>query len=1087
MVTLWMACLLVIGGGFSSCADDYKLDDEKPNWLKKSIYQTLLEDGNYSTYLRLLSDSDVNSLGERSLVDVLNKTGSKTVFAAPDSAWDTFFKNNAKELAKAKASGQVAYDPWLNATSYENLTKSQKNLLMHTSMLSNAIVTENFSTSLGADGIRGSWMRRSTDVQVSDTITRLPENQIPYSYSDSTLQLRAEKKITDHDYWARFKTKNGGSGHVYVVCDNDAGMMPYFTNEYLKNKTITDDDYKIFMNGETRETRDITLYDSKVADQDITCLNGYIDLCQKPLHPLGNLAEVIRTNGQTNIFSHMLDRFSVPLFDAELTKDYQNTYENFKDSIFVKRYFSSYSTGRKALEEADEHDNSYSFSDHNQNSLLKFDPGWNSYQSTDGDNVENTDMAVMFVPNDQTLKEYFCKTKYIVDGKEQGVGNRILEAQAKGWKEMSETQKLALSNEELYKYLDQIPYDIVSGIINEIMFINFSDAVPSKMTKLRNSAHDQIFYDDDTFGHDKDHIVSTKLANNGLLYIMDKVYTPADYASVAAPAKLDNDKTIMNWAIYSGSDGVNDLMGLNYYAYLKAMKSVYTFFIPNDSAMQYYYDIASFCGQYPRLLRFRYNSTVDKSVVPIYLQNFKNSDGIEEFICYKYDNEKGEIGGPHPYTFKCNADEILNKLREILETHTIVHDAETNPILTEDKEYYLTKKGSAIKVTRNADKTGLTKVQGGFQLYNEEHGLKDDALTTPIPTIGIDKVTVLKSNAQENGYAFETNSIIEQSPNSVYAVLSQYPHTYKTYSRDTYTYGEENPWGSFFELCNDLDDSEGILPGGTDLTFEMLLTGCKLIDTDLPQYLNNSTAVTIAVNKYRTFATTTAAKSTAKPKNGQKCGMDYDVQFFNNYNYTVFVPSNAAMAQAHSLGLPTWSEIRDDFKNNCKKSGSTYVVEDATAAERIRSKIVCVTNFVRNHFVDNSIFADKDQMDSTSYSTNCYDNDNHQFCTVAVKRNKNTDGELQVKNSFDKDYMSVDRRDGYHNLMTQDIECSFGIYGLNSVTKLKGMTIDASSYAVVHMIPGFLSYKNLGESGRYDDDWATPTASRKFVNRYAIK
>ena len=67
------------------------------------------------------------------------------------------------------------------------------------------------------------------------------------------------------------------------------------------------------------------------------------------LVPPGNMAELIRTNGESNLFSRMLDRFSAPYYDAATTKNYNDYAEVNKlpqiDSIFQKRYMSQRSQG----------------------------------------------------------------------------------------------------------------------------------------------------------------------------------------------------------------------------------------------------------------------------------------------------------------------------------------------------------------------------------------------------------------------------------------------------------------------------------------------------------------------------------------------------------------------------------------------------------------------------------------------------------------------------------------------------------------------------------------------------------------------
>ena len=94
--TSWMLILLAACGATSSCKDEYLLDDEKPSWLNSSIYHSLQEKGNFSNYLRLLADPDVNPTNARPLTEVLSRTGSKTVFVADDAAWQAFFQKNAR-------------------------------------------------------------------------------------------------------------------------------------------------------------------------------------------------------------------------------------------------------------------------------------------------------------------------------------------------------------------------------------------------------------------------------------------------------------------------------------------------------------------------------------------------------------------------------------------------------------------------------------------------------------------------------------------------------------------------------------------------------------------------------------------------------------------------------------------------------------------------------------------------------------------------------------------------------------------------------------------------------------------------------
>ena len=77
--------------GITSCSDDdfhlKDYEDNAPTFLGQSIYHELARRGNFQTVVKLIDDLEY--------AEVLSKTGSKTMFVAPDSAWEKFFQNNS--------------------------------------------------------------------------------------------------------------------------------------------------------------------------------------------------------------------------------------------------------------------------------------------------------------------------------------------------------------------------------------------------------------------------------------------------------------------------------------------------------------------------------------------------------------------------------------------------------------------------------------------------------------------------------------------------------------------------------------------------------------------------------------------------------------------------------------------------------------------------------------------------------------------------------------------------------------------------------------------------------------------------------
>lgn len=1036
-------CLLAICGLTWACKDDYTLDDEKPSWLNSSIYQSLQNgmketDANgqevthtFQTYLRLLADPEVNPANARPLTEVLNRTGSKTVFAADDEAWNAFFRRN----------GQLPEtNPWHNATSYEGLSAAQKKLLIHTSMLNNAIVMENLASSDGSGQTpptRGEYMRRFTDVMLTDSITFIPADQVPYAYNaEKVYQPDNEGKVytPETNYWARFSSRKNGKG-VYIVSDSTASMMLHFTAEHMSKQSITDADFAIFM-GRERKTSDVHIYDALLAQKDQVAENGYLNRTEKVITPLPNMAEVIRTNGKTNIFSHILDRFSYPSYNVAVTEAYKTLHPEFTDSIFTRHYFAQIGPFHQAWLTGPDGEK---FQDSDGEVALKYDPGWNGfYDETD----LRTDMAAMFVPSDEILWDYFA---------EGGGGwQLVLTYSTDPFAEVPRGDY-----EALYRKIDDIPISTLQDLVNVIMFRSFTGSVPSKMTQLRNDAQEDMFAQEDI-----EQIDTCMLANNGAVYIMKKVYGPAKYTSVAAPAYISKRNNIIRWAIDNGRIESQDQMKLNYYAYLMAMKSKFTLFLPSDQAMKRYFDPVSFTSQKPRVLELTYTG---KGTFPLSNRLLRFDPATAT---------SGEAWGNE----NISNDEIVNRLKDILESHTIVHDG-TNPIDSED-EYYLTKNGSAIKMTRDANNR-IIKVQGGYQLENERAGLTSGDRGT----ISIE-VTPENTNQMENGrtYVLDDAPIIPASK-SVYGILTQ-------------DLTENGPFSEFYSLTESNDE---------------IIKACGLVRSTL-----KSNELTRALNKYHVFVNNLG-------------GVDQNIQFFNNYWYTVLVPSNEAIKQAVAKGLPTWESILEDYESlpyyeaimkngthtvNGQTIEEPYVIDTTNSNDtiwvktsqytdrcllhadslRLQAKITFLNNFVRGHFLDNSIFADKSERPAADYVTSSYNNELGVFVKVHCQRIKEGGKTiLQVRDDLKDEngnltspYLTVS--EDYKNIMARDLTCTRtnNYYSPTAANSMNNIIIQGSSFAVIHQINGVLNHTPLKEDGTYDIDFNDESDCKAYLKEFAI-
>ena len=224
-----------------------------------------------------------------------------------------------------------------------------------------------------------------------------------------------------------------------------------------------------------------------------------------------------------------------------------------------------------------------------------------------------------------------------------------------------------------------------------------------------------------------------------------------------------------------------------------------------------------------------------------------------------------------------------------------------------------------------------------------------------------------------------------------------------------------------------------------------------------------------AVSKYMTFVDNNS--------------VDYNVKFFSNYNYTVFAPTNEAIREAIAKGLPTWESIRADYEKCVNEYGKLTKTEDRL---RIQAKIVYLTNFVRAHFADKSVFADKSEMQSELF-TNSYNRDKGTFGVVSVQRQKNGNKtNLMVKDNTDTgkwmNVISEDNGRDVKNIMTCDRVCKSSVKNQNMNNK----TTYASSYAVIHLINGVLNHEMLDADGTYPS-FTNTNAARQYIQRFSIR
>lgn len=856
--------------GMASCSKDYVVDEESmPGWLGESIYGELKSpkslNGTFNTYLRLIDD-----LG---YTEVLGHTGSKTIFPANDEAFAEYFKD-----------GNNRY----GARSYDDLTKSQKAQLLFSSMIDNAILIGNISTEQNANGdlLQGRAVKHSTNLQLVNTIEPLYSQNFP----------------KNNPFFDRFVE----AGSLQGIYDNTVPPMVHFTGEYMLNNSMTvvgdDNDFSV-ITGNNYNDGDAYVFKNKVIAGNVTCQNGYIHQLNGVLEPPGNMAQVLREDTEsgsgTSLFSRMLDYFCAPfndvatknLYDAWAIENGEPTIGN----VYAIRYFSQLSRNAVKLDRYTDDDGKTS-NVHTESQLLNFDPGWNQYKPS-ATSSQNEDIAAILAPTDDAIWEYFKENggggAYIIEN----LGNPALENTREN---LGENFDAVYNNDPT----------VFTNMLNNLMKAYFSKTVPSKFSTVQNDAFEFMGVTLDDVHKNASGKYDVKIANNGVIYKMDKFFAPQLYNSVLGPASVYQNMRTMGQMLndHAVTAGEVPALGVNMYYYLMSMKSKYAVFVPEDNSTFIYIDPTSIydADNYgTKALRFRFNSDATDAKFNVMVQKGVYENGVFQELG-EYTEENIENG-----TYSTQIQDMLNY-------HVVVLNSSEDGL--SGNHFYKTKHGGAIYVPDGFARNGKT-VLGGAQVEGNAPAAK---VITQYSKTGRQDADP-EANI-ENGTCYLIDAPIQPTTRSTYKVLSE-------------------KYQKFYEFMNGFE-------GNTDiLTF-----------AGISNVINEKTKKSEQTN-YTMFEATN--NNSLRPDL-----YDARMRMLGAYNYTVYAPTDDAMEQAYAKGLPSWDEIENLYKiySELSEGSSEY----AAAQKEIRTKIDVMRQFVFYHIQNNSVFADN-TISSGSYQTFCTD------------------------------------------------------------------------------------------------------------------
>ena len=559
---------------------------------------------------------------------------------------------------------------------YEDLSTGQKKILLNSAMINNAYLIELLSNLQGNPPQEGLCMRRETAVSVLDSVSRILPSEMPAT-----------------EYWDKHR---GNARGIVLLRDNTGKPMIHFLPAYMQYNKITSNDLSILTNGASNSVSDSWVNGKKVVESDITCKNGYLHKVDGVMVQSDNMAQIINRHANMSIFARMMNRFSAPYYDDAATKEYNRLYNN-TDSVFTLKYFaSSGNTGSYGSPKQGEVNTDPS--DRTVEAKLLFDPGWNQYfPSGSSDKDLHYDCGAMLVPSNQALNEWW------------NAGGKVLQ--------------------EMYGSWDKVPAKVLVKLLNIGMINSFSETVPSKFGNIVDNTTKT------SIGVTPADVDSCFMGCNGVVYLTNKVFPPADYSSVSFPA-LVNEKTmnVIYW-------GISSIPNNSFEPYLNSMDSYYSFFIPTNTAMLEYVDPCSYGNTTQVLYQFYFDN--DSKRVKAYR--------------FKYDLANHTIG--EKLTDATDA-QVENRLVDLINNLIVVGDVE------DGKTYYKTKSGGYLKIT-NPGNVGMMTVAGGLQV--EQGG-----------SVTIQSIT--DKSKDGNGKSYIMNEAMPMtSQKSVYSILKAHPEFSKFY------------------------------------------------------------------------------------------------------------------------------------------------------------------------------------------------------------------------------------------------------------------------------------------------------------------
>ena len=857
------ACGILAGtAGLQSCEKD--ILEGQPEKLGNSIYERLQEginvnDGSHKTFnytLRLIDD-----LGES---EILAHTGSKTLFASSDDAFEAWFAKQGK--------------------TYDQLTLTEKKSLLYNAMIDNAYLTELMSNVAGTPPLAGAAMRRESSATYLDSIIEMKREDMPSKLTSTFDEENSKSENPVIDAWSYDRTKNS----IHIVRDNTNPPMIHFLPKFMQNIGMTDEDLKIISNGQSNSIEDAWVNGMKVISTEQTCKNGYIYVIDGVMDYKSNMAQVLSERSDTKLWAQALNRFAVPLpiSDPKILSDYHNATGN-TDTLFVMSYLNSSEnhallTGGHMKTTVNE-----------GSGALLFDPGWNQYRpfNRTDNNTMYKDAAVMIVPTDDVVRQWM-----------QGEGKDFT-AEFGSW--------------------ENIPYENLTKIFKVNMLTSFTASLPSKFDYILDQTTQN------KLGIKPENVKECIMCNNGVIYLVNKFFTPEEYSSIIYPTELKKSGiySAINHSLsgsYGGASGY--LSSYDFSPYLSALGTKFSFFAPYNVTPSTNETQQKAGDMFRMIDPCSYGIGADKdslNIMEVYYG--KPADATSNLFgvnaTYFGGKEQGEgsswdinenVAVSAALIKSMKTMNVANRMYNLIDNSVIIGEVDA---AAPGQEYFLTKGGSIVRVKKEG---GNVKIQGGYQM---EH---DYWITVPNQHIvhKTNGATYGICSAEALASAQKLINVPQTAQNSVWKIMEQ----------------------------------EAAKSGAT----------CTLFY----EYLNASGLLLDQSSGYNSGQ-------------GQK-----NLSLFDSFNYTVYAPVDAAIREMiDNEWLPKIDDINAEQAIIDDPDASAIDVE--TAKKNVESMKKIIKDFISYHIQDNAVMVNGPVVNSI-YETGLVNNKTNRFYTLDVVQSNGT-------------------------------------------------------------------------------------------------